>query len=292
MRFRKNSALIFVGSLCSQWLFVFSCSISACQQQPRSAAEPAAIATRAAESTEAAGPAKPAAPPLHESEVFTFDPSDSKSFSPQERRQLLADWGPCSESLYGELLAVRQAEQSSSAFNVTNCAFDESIAQAKVELKLLQFEHDAGKLANARSHFARVLYMVQSFYANSNYVELTNTEYAEPAKVPLFRVWSPEAAATQLEQRDSLVSGTDLTAQPKKCPKGVYPRRQVSKALGGEAAKIPAASWKGWTQHDVAIYLASSDGFAFARWANKKFPRLFESCNGIVIPALLEDPNP
>jgi hypothetical protein len=230
-------------------------------------------------------------PELAPDQLYLFDPDAGSNFTPVERRDQI-EWGPCSDALYRELLRVRREEALSSVYAVTNCAIDAAVDEVHQQRRQLRIAYDANDLKEARRHFARVLYIIQSFYSNTNYIDLMSARYDRPKNVPRFEIWD-DAAQQALRQLPELRSGVDPGTSPKVCPEGSPTRLLVSSA--GDAASSTAAlpRWRGWTRRDAASYFSASAGVRWAQAANRSYPLVLRDCEKrITLVAVLPEGSP
>ncbi len=217
-----------------------------------------------------------------------FDPTD-QGLAPKHMKELTTVWGRCSQVVYEEYKRLAYEKVGSSAYQGVNCAWDESIDAAFKHFDEARAAGAAGDQDEALRHFAATMYIAQSLYTRSEYIEHAITRFDDLASIPVLKIWKPDSARKALKDEwlSGVRSGTSSLASPKHCPTGALRREQIDKGKGGARADDVIARWESATKWDAVKSLALRSSMQIAFELQGHAPKIFEGCLVLAVPITL-----
>jgi hypothetical protein len=223
--------------------------------------------------------------------------SEQRRFLPDDREDLLRELAtltPLEHRCVEELVQshwrmTRRVELAGdSAPRFTNCNVGGGLAFVAAEVAAMKQSAYGGEPAKARAAASRVLFAIQSFYANTTYIEYTHDgrAYASLEKVPGLALWraTDREAVEKLSVNGDITSGIDPAATSdidrSMCAAGATPQASLSKIrpdIG--AGALPLPGWGGMSRYDAARRMALQASAEFLHQTRDVHPNVFVGCS-------------
>ena len=177
------------------------------------------------------------------------------------------------------------AHQFEASSDFSNCDFDGSAAKIDGLMATATEMSQGGNPLDALVPLGGALHVLQSFYAHSNYIELSESIHPNDysALIPL-RLWTASGKYRLKELRSKgLMSGTVFWSSPKLCPPSSPSHNEVNKdSPQSQSGSRVVRSWGNRTLYSVAGDLAFRESEMFLAAMLDRFPEVAARCHAIV----------
>ena len=210
-------------------------------------------------------------------------PLNQGAFGPAEHERIardLAQAGGCSETLAQEMWRAEAtlAGRTDAARHFLNGALGPGIAYVQQQAAQVGTALSQQNVPGAAASLGRALHATQSFYANTNYVELQHEMGLTFAQVPLFQPWMPDAEERVSELiAKGLIAGCDPLLTRPACGVTDLSRATIEKRPATPAGERDLQGWSK-SAYRAAIELAERTSMELIRTLTQRFPALARYC--------------